>query len=387
LATQLGADVRSETPISARSSSKRTVEVRMLNKIGEVETVIQAALDAGQCVCWIRNTVRDARDAYDELIGREWIDPHRLHLFHSRFAMVDRQCIETQILNWFGKLSKTAQRQGRLLLATQVVEQSLDLDFDVLVTDIAPIDLLLQRAGRLHRHPRSRDGAPATVEKRETPILYIHGPAPTQTPTETWLRDVLPGTQAVYPNVGQIWLTQQCLLKSGCIQTPGMCRQLIESVYGPDCSNEIPESLQYLTMEAEGEDAGKRGMARINRLTLSRGYTRGSAENVNGWDEDTRIPTRLGRETVRVALSRIEADRLVPYARTDEHAWEMSMLNLPKEEWQRVCAAIPPHIQQMISQIKDSEAVLKWAEVLPMCDQITGYYHARAGWLLRKERK
>ena len=60
----------------------------------------------------------------------------------------------------FGKKSTPQMRVGRILIATQVVEQSLDIDFDVLISDLAPIDLLVQRAGRQHRHDRGDRGDP-----------------------------------------------------------------------------------------------------------------------------------------------------------------------------------------------------------------------------------
>ena len=72
-------------------------------------------------------------------------------LFHARFALGDRLNIQESVLTNFGKDSEGAERQ-RILIATQVVEQSLDCDWDVMITDLAPIDLLIQRAGRLHRH-------------------------------------------------------------------------------------------------------------------------------------------------------------------------------------------------------------------------------------------
>ena len=60
------------------------------------------------------------------------------------------------MLKRFGKNSGPQERSGRVVVATQVIEQSLDLDFDVMVTDLAPIDLAIQRAGRMHRHPRTQ---------------------------------------------------------------------------------------------------------------------------------------------------------------------------------------------------------------------------------------
>ncbi|MGS9159854.1 hypothetical protein ACQWFT_26265, partial [Salmonella enterica subsp. enterica serovar Infantis] len=77
--------------------------------------------------------------------------------FHSRFAFNDRQRIESQKINLFGKQSG-AQRAGKVIIDTQVIEQSLDIDCDDMIYDLAPVDILIQRAGRLQRHIRDRNG-------------------------------------------------------------------------------------------------------------------------------------------------------------------------------------------------------------------------------------
>ena len=75
---------------------------------------------------------------------------------HSQFILPDRLEHEKEILNCVGKHSANEQRRDVVVVGSQVLEQSLDLDFDVLITDLCPMDLLLQRIGRLHRHERKR---------------------------------------------------------------------------------------------------------------------------------------------------------------------------------------------------------------------------------------
>lgn len=118
----------------------------------------------GGCHCVIMNTVDAAQKVYQlikQAFAEKGIQDVRTLLFHSRFRAKRRQEIETLALEWFGKNSLSqnpSQYRGRpekaVLVATQVVEQSLDLDFDEMYSQIAPIDLLLQRVGRLHRHDR-----------------------------------------------------------------------------------------------------------------------------------------------------------------------------------------------------------------------------------------
>ncbi|WP_373692220.1 CRISPR-associated helicase Cas3' [Endozoicomonas sp. SESOKO1] len=108
----------------------------------------------------MRTTIKDARSSWQQLQDGSRIDSAKLTLFHSRFSMIDRQTTEEDVLNRFGKKSGSEQRTGQILIATQVVKQSLDLDFDVMISDLAPIDLLIQRAGRHQRHNRDVAGKP-----------------------------------------------------------------------------------------------------------------------------------------------------------------------------------------------------------------------------------
>jgi len=389
LATHIPTFEQSETRLTTRQEVERTVSVTLIEEIDHALNILHGAVGKGQCACWIRNTVKDARAAYNLLVSQEWMDRNKLALFHSRFAMVDRQQIETATLNLFGKNSTSEKRQGRVLIATQVVEQSLDLDFDIMLSDIAPIDLIIQRAGRLHRHVRDAIGNPlpaeTAIDRRGEPCLYVFGPTPTNTPTEDWLKAKLPGTQAVYQHVGQLWLTQQRLCSLGQINMPGDARLLIEGVYGDVAQGEIPESLLGLSWNAEGDAGSRRGMARLNALKLEKGYTRASAEDSGGWDKEARIPTRLGDNSITVALAHIIDDRLIPYAEASEFAWELSMIAIPKNDWRKVQEKIPTSLNKVISCLKDEVKLLKWVEVLPLTEELACYYDRQMGWGLNEE--
>jgi len=210
---------------------------------------------------------------------------------------------------------------------------------------------------------------------------------PTERPAEDWLKSKLPGTQAVYKHVGQLWLTQQEICKSGKISIPRDARMLIEGVYGEQAQELIPDSLLGLSWNAEGEAGSRRGMARLNALKLEKGYTRSSAEDSGGWDKETRIPTRLGIDTVTVALAGIDGEGLKPYADAKEFAWELSMIDLPRSEWKKVESKISPAYAEKIKQLKEEIKLLKWVEVLPMTDDIAPYYDPHMGWGLNKEEK
>jgi len=107
------------------------------------------------------------QDEQGFVLGKRLSDGTEVYLLHARFPAEERQRREKAILKRFGKEGPRPEKA--ILVATQVVEQSLDLDFDALFTDLAPVDLVLQRAGRLHRHDRERP------ERHREPVLYIAG--------------------------------------------------------------------------------------------------------------------------------------------------------------------------------------------------------------------
>ena len=133
------------------------------------------AAAAGAQVGVIANTVRRAQGLYTRIAerGRERGVTIELDLFHARFRLRDRLTREQRAVERYGTTGTRVG--GSILVATQVIEQSIDLDFDLLVTDLAPIDLLLQRSGRLWRHRVNDARRPAIVGA--TPALRVIRPA------------------------------------------------------------------------------------------------------------------------------------------------------------------------------------------------------------------
>ena len=130
----------------------------------------QYALDQiqnGGCYCILANTVKKAQSIYRALLEIKDQETQTM-LFHARFTIKKRAEIEKACLQRFGQGPESNRPFKAILVATQVVEQSLDLDFDGMLTELAPIDLLLQRAGRVHRH-RSRI-RPKGMEK---PVIHV----------------------------------------------------------------------------------------------------------------------------------------------------------------------------------------------------------------------
>jgi CRISPR-associated endonuclease/helicase Cas3 len=171
----------------------------------------------------VLNTVRDAQIAYDWLHDQVLGDIY-LDLFHARFTAHDRDAIEKRVLDRFGKTG--ARKQPAILVATQVVEQSLDLDFDHMASALAPIDLLIQRAGRLHRHRRRPDGSLCEhgPDARPDPVLHILGPAQDQ--------DGVPQIRDPVYNHDVLMRTFQRLGLKAAIIKPSDVADAIEAVYG-----------------------------------------------------------------------------------------------------------------------------------------------------------
>lgn len=373
-----------EQPVETRDQVRRHVDVVRLEDEVQAIELIHKSITEGRSICWIRNTVKDARSTFAQLQQQPWVVAEKLLLFHSRFAMVDRQRIEAAVLVRFGKNSDKERRHGQVLIATQVVEQSLDLDFDVLISDLAPVDLLIQRAGRLQRHIRDHNGnrieQDGVTDQRQSPCFHLLSPDPTLVVDQDWLKSMLPGTQAVYQHVGQLWLSAMVLLDHSGFDMPEDARRLIEGVYSDLAHERIPEPLLGASWQAEGLRRGQQGMGEFNRLRLEKGYTINSAENSGGWDEDVHIPTRLSADSVTVALARVEGKELVPYANVDRHAWAMSQLSIPEHEWQSVYQRIPSAWTEVIEQLKAAEPALRWCELFPLVSTLEQLYEPNGGW-------
>jgi len=335
------------------SRPPRRIEVVLVNDEPDIYEIIRQAIAADRCVCWIRNTVDSAIKAYRFMEENMGFEKTNLRLFHSRFAMIDRLRIEEEVIKHFGKDSGFAQRAGQVLIATQVVEQSLDLDFDLLISDLGPIDLLIQRAGRLQRHQRDVQGNLTTNpshSKRNQPVLSVYGPVFEPNPSRDWLNTHLPGTEYVY-NPCFLWLTQRLLSDYPQIEIPKDLPGLIEGVYGEIAQN-IPDNLRSLWEEAEGANYSQRDLARFNELMLTKGYCEESAQH-NGWSDEVDISTRLGDKTEEVILMIADGNEFHAYAQDNAFPWDMSTINFRLHEIEKLnhfSRSLTAKIEQMKKQ-------------------------------------
>lgn len=355
--------------VGSAAASKRDVAVAFVDDTEAVYRWLGEAAANGGCACWIRNSVRDAREAWKALKSR--YPDLDVQLFHARYCLRDRLDIERHVLSQFGKSSNSNDRSGRVLIATQVVEQSLDVDFDVLISDLAPVDRLIQRAGRLHRHPRAANGDYVTgVDQRGSPVLHVYAPAWSDNPGKDWLRNKLPGTAAVYSEMdAHMWLTQKMLLARGGFRTPDDVRPLVEGVYGPEAEQEVPEGLKARWQARQGGDLADASVGSLNGIRIQSGYV---SEGV--WTDDTVTPTRLGEPSVTVVLGRREAGAITFWA--EEDGWAMSSLQIlakhategvkpddvSEEAWDAWLERLPARGRWCVPMIL-SESVATWSGV------------------------
>ena len=322
LVTHVSQDSFSEEPVESREENARKLAVEFIASETEAFDRIARAADEGKCACWIRNTVADAMNAYNLLAEKYSKD--NLILFHARFAMGDRLKIEEKVLGYFDKKSSASDRRGKILVATQVVEQSLDLDFDVMVTDLAPIDLLIQRSGRLHRHHRDREGnpLPGKGDQRGPAILAVLSPSLAADPDANWFKSMFPKAAYVYPHHGQLWRGAQLLASRKTIALPEDARGLVEGVYGENAAEHIPPVFDAIENKAEGKDSSEASLGRLNALKLSEGYQR----TWSHWLEDTETPTRLGDASTILRLARWDGENLTPWVDDPNYPWDKSQV-------------------------------------------------------------
>jgi CRISPR-associated endonuclease/helicase Cas3 len=258
---------------------------------GIAETAAGAAAQ-GMAVLVVANTVARAQAIYRQL-SRE--APMRAMLFHARFPMDDRLAIEASLLSRFGP--EGTDREGWIVVATQVVEQSLDVDFDLLISDVAPVDLLLQRMGRLHRHKRARPSA-ATQAVTMVGGLTSDGSADVQAYHPVYAHlPVLRTTAALVPHVRGLP-----------VQLPDDIDALVQHVYGdepPRCTDDAFARLHEAALLEWRTD-----MARMSELAAQAalpqppdwpaGLPPSRMDDEEATQGLARFGTRLGEESVSV---------------------------------------------------------------------------------------
>ncbi len=285
-------------------------------KMETIKRLLDERLAEGGCAACILNTVSGAQLLYKLIKDSGSFDD--VILFHGRFTVNRKTEIEKYIRSRYGRQGDGVQRPERgLVIATQVLEQSLDVDFDLMISDLAPIDLLLQRAGRLHRHNNTR--LESLQERalyvlipdmdREKPCLGANG--------FVYFPAILASTALLFFNEKNGY----CPIK---VKIPDDVSTLIEKVYGTDWSaiDGLPfeDTFRKWSDEREGKELGQSYTGKQNTLGDPDDDVLSYLSMVNNtWDEDTVAPSRLTKPSVQLVVIS-DDEQLEAFDKKDEKA-------------------------------------------------------------------
>lgn len=287
----------------AGNPQHKTVYWETLDAIDDPKRISMLAAQAaaqGARVLVVRNTVPAAvatLKALEELTlaqGGDWLFKVNgvSSVHHSRYSRQDRPLLDQAVE---AQLGKTRQdRKGRVIVGTQTLEQSLDIDADLLITDLCPMDVLLQRLGRLHRHNRP---------EAERPEGYRQPRAWVLTPTGHDLSPLLKRARhglgrfhdggGVYPDLRMVEASKRLIQAQPSRQIPADNRLLVEHATHIEALQGIEKELgpdwQKLGQAIEGDTSARRGVGHLHTLPYDEAFC-----EVLFPDSDQKIATRLG---------------------------------------------------------------------------------------------
>lgn len=253
----------------------------------------------GAKVLVVRNTVKGAQAVFREVLDcgsgdmilRAGGGPA---VHHSRFAAEDRGLLDTAVENALGK---GRQAGGRIVIGTQTLEQSLDIDADFLITDLCPVDVLLQRIGRLHRH--QSNCRPKGFTRAQCVVLVPEGGLGAKGLLAHGLGASRNG--GIYRDLRILELTRRLVTRHPLWRIPEMNRMLVEEGTHPDRRRAIEREAgpwQAQSIDVDGRAAAERKIARDHVLDRKAPF---SALDFPAADEHVR--TRLGDDGPRIRLA------------------------------------------------------------------------------------
>ena len=277
------------------------LKTELLQFLDDPAAIADAAVSTareGGCICVLMNTVRQAQAVYVE-IRSKWQDD--LLLFHAQFPAGRRAELEEACVQRYGK-DKSHRPARSILVATQVVEQSLDVDFDAMITAIAPVDLLIQRMGRVHRHSDTQ--RPKALSEASVSILVPAG------------ENGFGSSRFVYP---------ECLLKSALrimeekriVRIPEDVAQMVRDGYDP---SKVPPDELTQWMENQINNQVQAGASQSCLINPPDRVYNALIDTLLYEDDDRTLSaaTRLSEPSARVALLPEDAYQcLEPYLRVE----------------------------------------------------------------------
>ena len=288
-------------------------------------SILSTKLTNGGCAGIIVNTVKKAQALADEI--RLAFPDFEVVLFHSQFVMADRRKKERMILERLGKASTEKERNKLIVVGTQVMEQSLDIDFDFMISDLCPVDLLLQRIGRLHRH--QRNGQRHGLNEPECAVI------------DNGDEDLDSGSVAVYGK-WLLWRTSKLLPAS--ITLPDDIPSLVESVYSWEESDILSETEESSLMREEFESMIKGKKQKADAFRILEPLTR--KKSLDDWlkntmecsEEGARAAVRDGDPSIEVIVMVRENDGTVHFLPWQNNGRLVETDSVPsREECLEIC--------------------------------------------------
>ena len=305
------------------NGSKKSVRIDARENMDDFPSVASVALEAAQAgakVLVVRNTVTyavETQKALEDMAGSDstgllFICQGTRTLHTGRFASEDRKLLDNAVE---ARIGKERGGGGCVVVGTQTLEQSLDIDADLLITDLCPVDVLLQRIGRLHRH--ERDDRPKSYS---TPTcIVLTPPSPDLSPllTRSGNANGLGPHGYVYPDLRILELTLGLVRTASSgghpWRIPEMNRELVESATHPSALGALVESKGDEWLAHAGDITGARiGDSLTARHIVVRRDKTFLDQDVLFAGNETQIRTRLGDEGIEVSFSPAPVSPLDP---------------------------------------------------------------------------
>lgn len=298
----------------------RQTDVEILR--GEDDAVIpflRERLAEGGCAGVIVNTVKRAQSMAEQL--KTAFPQYDVLLDHAQFIMPDRIRKEKQIMERLGRKSTSEQRDGLIVVGTQVLEQSLDIDCDVMVSDLCPMDLLLQRLGRLHRH--DEHVRPAPMKRAACLVLGT--------------QELEPGAKAVY---GEYLLHRTLALLPERIRLPGDISLLVQNTYDTNLQNHAGLDIEFTEYNKKCECQ----WAKADEICLRDSERDEEDEVLDGLldrdftytEEQERASVRDGAASLEVLVLQYDADGRIHTAAQDKEKLDIAPTDAPCREEARL---------------------------------------------------
>lgn len=294
-------------PDSGRS---KRVHWQVNDCIDHPETIAALAIEAakhGAKVLVIRNTVPTALAAFraiEALAQQNGLQGALFNLngiatvHHSRYSREDRPQLDAAVEQQMGK-KRAKSLRACIVVGTQTLEQSLDIDADLLITDLCPMDVLLQRVGRLHRHDRTAEERPENCRQAKAVVLV-----PTGHSLDGCLKKSSHGLGrfhnggGIYMDLRILEATRRLISGSDSHVIPRDNRKLVERATHPEVLAELEKELGEAWVkhgqDVEGEFQAKKVQGNFNALPFNQAFEDEAGNELTFPPSEQKVSRRLG---------------------------------------------------------------------------------------------